>query len=314
MKKILLTIITGVFSAGVASAQCTPDPAFAAEPFGLFPDSLSTVYTCAGCGDHTKVVDLVTFVDTTLEIELVPGNPSTVTAFIDAFKIVDVRNVPTGMTYGSNIDPSDPSVSTAGTAADPAYAPWGIWYNGGDVPAQTTTQGCVYISGTEDQWNTLAALENLAAGIGAVQLELDVDVRIAGTQPDLSAVVQNGSWFSGLPASLGGGFITITDYWLVAQQSSVGIIEVDETKFMLVNNYPNPFTGITNISFNAPQDMTGLEFNVYSILGSRVHSSKIDAERGVNNIEYNGSQLSSGLYIYTLSDGVNTLTRKMNVK
>ena len=144
----------------------------------------------------------------------------------------------------------------------------------------------------------------------AVQLEIDVDVRVGGSNPDLSTVIAPGTWLSGVPESLGGGAITVDDYWLVAQNSGVGIVEVDDRKFMLVNNYPNPFTGITNISFNAPHDMTGLEFNVYSILGSKVHTAKLDAERGVNNIEFNGSQLSSGLYIYTLSDGVNTLTRK----
>ena len=307
MKKTLLSIFAGVLSISFAGAQCTPDPSLAGESFGLWPDSLETVYTCVGCGDHTRVVDLVTFNDTVISFEIVPGNPTDVTVYIDAFKITDVRNVPTGMTYGNDIDPSDPSV-------DPVAAPWGIWYNGGTVPNQTSTQGCVYISGTEDQWNTLAATGNLAPGIGAVQLEIDVDVRIAGTNPDLSTIIQNGSWMSGVPASLGGGAITVDDYWLVAQESSVGIIEVDERKFMLVNNYPNPFTGITNISFNAPYDMKGLEFNVYSILGSRVHSQKLDADRGVNNIEYDGTQLSSGLYIYTLSDGNTTLTRKMNVK
>jgi hypothetical protein len=314
MKKTLLTIIAGVFTAGFANAQCTPDAALAGNSFGLWPDSLETVYTCVGCGDHTRVVDIVTFSDTVMSVEIVPGNPTNVTIYVDAFKIVDVRNVPANMTYGTNIPSTDPSVSDVGAPTDPNFAPWGIWYNGGTVPTQTGTQGCVYISGGETEWNALAAMGNLGAGIGAVQLEIDVDVRIGGSNPDLSAIIQTGSYMSAIPASLGGGFITVDDYWLVAQESSVGIIEVDESKFMLVNNYPNPFTGITNISFNAPQDMNGLEFNVYSILGSKVHTQKLDAERGVNNIEYNGSQLSSGLYIYTLSDGVNTLTRKMNVK
>ncbi|MGB0917120.1 MAG: T9SS type A sorting domain-containing protein [Flavobacteriales bacterium] len=303
MKKTLLTLIAGVLTAGFASAQCNTDPSLSGEPFGLWPDSLETVYTCTGCGDATRVVQLVTFTDTVIPFEIVPGNPTEVTVYVDAFKILDVRNVPTGMTYGTNVEAS----------AD-ADAQWGYWYNGGDVPNQTSTQGCVYISGSEDQWNALAATENIGTGIGAVQLEIDVDVRVGGSNPDLSTVIAPGTWLSGVPESLGGGAITVDDYWLVAQNSGVGIVEVDDRKFMLVNNYPNPFTGITNISFNAPHDMTGLEFNVYSILGSKVHTAKLDAERGVNNIEFNGSQLSSGLYIYTLSDGVNTLTRKMNVK
>lgn len=306
MKKALLSIVAGVMSVGFASAQCTPDPSLAGSPFGLWPDSLATVYTCVGCGDHSRIVDLVTFKDTVIGFEIVPGNPTDVTVYIDAFKITEVRNIPTGMTYGTNVE-NDGS-------QDPQTAPWGIWYNAGTVPNQTSTQGCVYINGTESQWNDLAALSNYGAGRGAVQLEIDVDVRIAGTNPDLSSIIQNGSWMSAVPASLGGGAITVDDYWLVAQESSVGIVEVDESKFMLVNNYPNPFNGVTNITFNAPYDMQGLEFNVYSILGSRVHTEKFDAERGMNTIKYDGTQLSSGLYIFTLTDGNTTLTRKMNVK
>jgi hypothetical protein len=304
MKKVLFSIFAGVLSASMANAQCTPDPSLAGESFGLWPDSLATVYTCVGCGDQTRVVDLVTFTDTVIPFNVIPGAPPTnVTIYIDAFKITDVRNVPSGMTYGTDVE----------STAD-ANAPWGYWYNGGTAPNQTSTQGCVYINGTEAQWNALKDLNNYGTGRGAVQLEIDVDVRIAGTNPDLSSIIQAGSWMSAIPASLGGGVLTVDDYWLVAQESAMGITQIDENKFMLVGNYPNPFTGFSNIQFNAPYNMAGVEFNVYSVLGSRVHTEKFDAERGVNTIKFDGTQLSSGLYIYTLSDGNTTLTRKMNVK
>ncbi|MCF8464890.1 MAG: hypothetical protein K9G41_08615 [Flavobacteriales bacterium] len=297
MKKALLSIIAGALSISVASAQCTPDPALAGESFGLWPDSLATVYTCVGCGDQNRVVDLVTFTDTLLANPISPG--SFITIYIDAFKIVDVRNVPTGMSYGTDIPENDPSVNAT-------TAPFGIWFNGGTAPNQTSTQGCVYINGSEDQWNTLAN-----GSIGMAQLEIDVDVRIAGTNPDLSTIIQNGSWMSDVPASLGGGLITVDSYWLVAQASGVGIVEVDESKFMLVNNYVDQATGVTNISFNAPYNMEGLEFNVYSILGSKIHSEKFDVERGVNSVKFNGNQHAAGIYVYTISDGKTMLTNKM---
>lgn len=302
MKKALLSIVAGVMSVGFANAQCSPDPALAGESFGLWPDSLATVYTCVGCGDQSRIVDLVTFTDTVLPN---PINPtSNITIYIDAFKIVEVRNVPGGMTYGTNIPTTDPSV-------DPTDAPYGIWFNGGTVPNQTSTQGCVYINGTEAQWNTLAAVANLPGGEGGVQLEIDVDVRIAASDPDISSIIPNGSWLSDVPASFGGGVITVDDYWLVAKESGVGIVEVDESKFMLVNNYFNAATGVANIEFNAPYDMKDLEFNVYSVLGSRVYSEKFDVERGVNTVKFNGGNHAAGLYIFTLTDGKTVLTNKM---
>lgn len=300
MKKNLLTIFAAVLSTGFASAQCTPDPALANEPFGLWPDSLATVYTYVGAGDQTRVVDLVTFADTTLTVTL--GQPVDVLIYIDRFKITDVRNVPTGMTYGTNVE----NLAETG-------APWGYWDNNGTVPNQTSTQGCVYINGTEDQWNTLAALANHGPDRGAVQLEIDVDVRIAGTLPDLTGIINPNSWMSSIPANLGGGVITVTDYWLVAENSAAGIVKVDQDKFMLVNNYVDQ-TGSTVIEFNAPYDMKGLEFNVYSILGSKVATKKFDVERGMNTVKFDGTLHASGLYVFTISDGNTTLTNKMYSK
>lgn len=300
MKKTLLSIFAGVLSVSMASAQCTPDPALSNEPFGLFPDSLSTVYTCVGCGDQTRIVDLVTFADTTLTVNI--GAPVNVLVYIDRFKITDVRNVPTGMTYGTNVE----NLAETG-------APWGYWQNNGTVPNQTSTQGCVYINGTEDQWNALAALANYGPNRGAVQLEIDVDARIAGTDPDLTGIINPNSWLSAVPENLGGGPITITDYWLVAEQSAMGIVKVDQNKFMLVNNYVDQ-SGVTNIEFNAPYDMKGLQFNVYSILGSKVATKKFDVERGMNKVQFDGSLHASGLYVFTISDGTTTLTNKMYSK
>ncbi|MCF8277775.1 MAG: hypothetical protein K9J17_13660 [Flavobacteriales bacterium] len=305
MKKVLLTFIAGALSISFAGAQCTPDPALAGESFGLFPDSLATVYTFPGAGDQVRVVDLVTFADTSLPNPINPAGGDIV-IYIDAFKIVDVRNVPAGMTYGTNIPTNDPSVNAT-------TSPWGIWYNGGTVPNQTLTQGCVYINGTEGQWSALAATETYGAGSmqGAVQLEIDVDARIAASNPDISAIIANGAWLSSVPASFGGGVITVDSYWLVAKESGVGIAEVDESKFMLVNSYIDNATGITNIEFNAPYDMKGLEFNVYSVLGSKVQNVKFDVERGMNAVKFNGTRHAAGLYIYTISDGNSMLTSKM---
>ena len=114
-------------------------------------------------------------------------------------------------------------------------------------------------------------------------------------------------------ANLGGGVITVTDYWLVAENSAAGIVKVDQDKFMLVNNYVDQ-TGSTVIEFNAPYDMKGLEFNVYSILGSKVATKKFDVERGMNTVKFDGTLHASGLYVFTISDGNTTLTNKMYSK
>lgn len=298
MKK-LFAILGGLLTASLVNAQCTPDPALAGESFGLWPDSLSTVYTCAGCGDHSRYVDLVTFTDTVIEVNV--GQPTEVTVYIDAFKIIEVREVPAGMSYGTNVE-SD-------TSYDAVEAPWGIWFNNGEVPNQTPTQGCVYINGPEAEWNTIAN-----GGLGAIQMEIDVDARIAATDPDISSIIPNGSWMSEVPPSFGGGPITVDDYWLVAQASSVGINEANAEAFALVGNYPNPASSATTISFNAPTTIKNLSFNLHNTLGGVVYTKTLSGHKGLNSFTIDAGQFATGHYLYTLSDGQTVLTGKMEVR
>lgn len=86
--------------------------------------------------------------------------------------------------------------------------------------------------------------------------------------------------------------------------------------FELKNNYPNPFNPTTNIEFNlAKSGNTSLK--IYSITGELVRTL-VDKElnAGLHNIIFNGKNdmgrdLTSGMYIYELSNGVNISAKKM---
>lgn len=82
--------------------------------------------------------------------------------------------------------------------------------------------------------------------------------------------------------------------------------------FDLVQNYPNPFDKSTLISFSSDANKT-VDFKVYNLLGEIVKQQKIDAERGLNKFEF-VSEYPAGVYIYSLSDGDKTLTRRMVIK
>ena len=75
-------------------------------------------------------------------------------------------------------------------------------------------------------------------------------------------------------------------------------------------NYPNPFSGWTSIRYEALQS-TGLTFEVYSLLGERVHSEDVSAQRGGNVILFDGSRLSAGTYFYVLRSGAHRTSRMM---
>jgi len=88
-------------------------------------------------------------------------------------------------------------------------------------------------------------------------------------------------------------------------QSSVDPIGTDDdiikTKYSLSSAYPNPFNPITNISFSIgkPGNVT---LKVYDILGNEV-ATLVNEHRNIGNYRTNfdGSHLSSGMYIYKLT-------------
>ncbi|HAX49409.1 MAG TPA: T9SS type A sorting domain-containing protein [Ignavibacteria bacterium] len=81
--------------------------------------------------------------------------------------------------------------------------------------------------------------------------------------------------------------------------------------FSLSQNYPNPFNPVTNINFSLP--VSGdVRLAVFDMLGQQVAllaNGKFDA--GNYTIDYDASQLTSGIYFYTLSSGSFTETKKM---
>lgn len=72
-------------------------------------------------------------------------------------------------------------------------------------------------------------------------------------------------------------------------------------KYKLKQNYPNPFNPVTTISFSLPV-LSRVSLKVYDIAGRLVDeilSSKIKA--GNHELQFDGSKLASGLYIYKLT-------------
>ena len=89
------------------------------------------------------------------------------------------------------------------------------------------------------------------------------------------------------------------------------IEEGSSESFSLFQNYPNPFNPSTTISYSILQD-GHVTLKVYDILGNEV-ASLVDEEKqsGLFNVEFNASNLSSGVYYYQLKIGEFTFTKKL---
>ena len=82
-------------------------------------------------------------------------------------------------------------------------------------------------------------------------------------------------------------------------------------KYKLSQNYPNPFNPSTKIKFDLP-NIVDVKLTVYDILGREV-VRLIDSELkpGIYEVAFDGSNLSSGIYFYSLSTKDFTQTKKM---
>lgn len=91
--------------------------------------------------------------------------------------------------------------------------------------------------------------------------------------------------------------------------------ELDEQQlpreFGLEHNYPNPFNMTTTIAFQLPEP-TAIQLDLYNILGQRVATIEQGLfEAGRHTVVLNGSDLSSGVYVYRLRAGNFTQSRKL---
>ena len=77
--------------------------------------------------------------------------------------------------------------------------------------------------------------------------------------------------------------------------------------------YPNPFNPTTTISFSIPE--TGYtSLKVYDILGNEVANLVNEVkDAGIYNVQFDGSNLTSGVYIYQLQTGEYTATKKIQM-
>ena len=84
-------------------------------------------------------------------------------------------------------------------------------------------------------------------------------------------------------------------------------------KFTLMQNFPNPFNPETIIKFDIPTgEMRSAKFTIYNSLGEAV-SKLFDTELtpGSYEVNFNASELSTGVYFYSLQYGGQIQTKRM---
>jgi hypothetical protein len=85
------------------------------------------------------------------------------------------------------------------------------------------------------------------------------------------------------------------------------------TTVMLFDNYPNPFNPSTTISYALPE-ATDITLSVYNTLGElvKVLDSGFKPE-GNHKMEFEASELPSGVYLLTLNSPIGNSVKKINL-
>lgn len=106
------------------------------------------------------------------------------------------------------------------------------------------------------------------------------------------------------------------DAYIVYKTFEIPIVGVEDdevapTTFAMEQNYPNPFNPSTTINFSLPE-RTDVSLKVYDMLGREV-AELINGvtEAGSHEVQFNASDLASGMYVYTIKAGDFTSSKKM---
>jgi hypothetical protein len=100
----------------------------------------------------------------------------------------------------------------------------------------------------------------------------------------------------------------------VVKKVTVGVEKQDgivPDRFAMEQNYPNPFNPSTTISYQLPQS-SFVTLKIYDILGKEVTTLVNENQAaGKYNVNFNANSLTSGIYIYKISAGSFSVSKKM---
>jgi hypothetical protein len=105
---------------------------------------------------------------------------------------------------------------------------------------------------------------------------------------------------------------------IITQTTNGGITFIGNEKttnnpegFVLFQNYPNPFNPNTTINFSVLKQ-NNVKIKVYDVLGNEILTLiNEDKPKGYYKIEFNASNLSSGIYYYQMQTDGFIQTKKM---
>lgn len=180
--------------------------------------------------------------------------------------------------------------------------------------AMIVDTGGVYITGSSLRNGQGKNFETVKYGFDGALL-WNIEYNGTGNGDDAAnalAVIGNDIYVGG--TSWGNG--TGNNFVLVKYSPLIGIKRISEmvpAENNLTQNYPNPFNPVTNIRFGISKN-SFVNLKIYNILGAEIKSILNEPlAPGNYSIEFDGSNLASGIYFYRISTQDFSRTMKMEI-
>jgi hypothetical protein len=287
MKKIILPLfflLTGL----TANAQvCVPGTLTAPKNAYILPDSATNFANACPGTYYEQILYIKAAKDTAI---VTPAG--VITADIDSF-VVDANII--GLPGYLTVQSMPMALPAAGASAPKSNMPRLV------IPGDSLA--CVRISG------------NIPATEPAATLPLTVNLRVYTSNLHSTTLLLELGIPQLYPGRKTDTLTSINDYRIVVYPTPcwpTAVNTISTYNFNLVGNVPNPSNSMTQIVFESNiAEMYTLQ--VVNTVGETIFSKKVQAAKGMNYIPVDTKNIASGIYIYSLSDGKNSVSKRMEV-
>jgi len=106
----------------------------------------------------------------------------------------------------------------------------------------------------------------------------------------------------------------VLDYYYINVNSATSSVnQFNNFSFELKDIFPNPINNNAKIQFISGNS-SDVVFTVFNYLGDKIEERKIVANRGVNNIEISSNDYANGMYLYSINNGIQIVSKRMIVE
>jgi hypothetical protein len=103
---------------------------------------------------------------------------------------------------------------------------------------------------------------------------------------------------------------TIDYYYINVTNTTSTVSQFNDFTFELKDVFPNPVNSNSKIQFISGNS-TDIVFSVFNHLGEKIEERNIAANRGVNDIEISASDYANGMYLYSINNGMQIVSKRM---